>query len=74
MHGVQRPISLEYQIYPPANDTLENGMVTASHFQSLQSLSVTVSQRSSLLVPVSHCQSLSVTVTYRQSVFVTASI
>ena len=26
MHGVQRPISLEYQIYPPAIDTLVTGM------------------------------------------------
>ena len=26
MHGGQRPISLEYQIYPPAIDTLVTGM------------------------------------------------
>ena len=26
-HGVQRSISLEYQIYPPAIDTLVTGMV-----------------------------------------------
>ena len=30
MHGVQRPISLEYQIYPPAIDTLVTGMADAS--------------------------------------------
>ena len=27
MHGGQRPVSLEYQIYPPAIDTLVTGMV-----------------------------------------------
>ena len=27
LHGVQRPISLEYQTYPPTIDTLVTGMV-----------------------------------------------
>ena len=30
MHGVQRPISLEYQIYPPAIDTIVTGMAPTS--------------------------------------------
>ena len=28
MHGVQRPVSLEYQIYPPSSPTLYDTLVT----------------------------------------------
>ena len=30
VHGVQRPISLEYQTYPPTIDTLVTGMVSTT--------------------------------------------
>ena len=34
MHGGQRPISLEYQIYPPAIDTLVTGMLLSAHHKN----------------------------------------